>query len=140
MGAPQSNDQDDLVTDINITPFVDVVLVLLVIFMVAAPMMATQILELKLPQATSSKSAEGSQWQIVITNQGQYVVDGKAMTLLELTELAQRDQDKQKSVIIAADGRSEHRFVIDLIDLLKREGFERFAFQIERQDQVEAEQ
>ncbi len=54
-GLDQSSQGDDssLMSSINITPFVDVVLVLLVIFMVTAPMLVKDILEIKLPKTAS---------------------------------------------------------------------------------------
>jgi biopolymer transport protein ExbD len=50
--------ESDSISEINITPFVDVVLVLLVIFMVTAPMMVKETMNIKLPKATNSEKSE----------------------------------------------------------------------------------
>ena len=58
MAAKLGNDDDELVSDINITPFVDIVLVVLIIFMVTTTAIVRQAIEVKLPEASTGSTAE----------------------------------------------------------------------------------
>lgn len=125
-------DSDEGINEINITPFVDVVLVLLVIFMVTAPMMVQQVLEVKLPSAESSDAAAPETIGLAVTAKGQFLLNGKIATeksVYERAVLAVK-KNKDSQVIIAADGESQHKFVIKAIDVIKRAGVENFAFQV----------
>lgn len=134
MGMGQS-DQENF-NDINITPFVDVVLVLLVIFMVAAPVMVKQVLEVKLP---SSKVAMNKATQktlgISILASGQVFINGTPTDLDHLGEkiLSEKINNLTLSAVIAADTKTEHGMVIKVINIIKSSGINDFAFQVEKE-------
>ncbi len=78
--SPQSNDEYGTMASINVTPFVDVVLVLLVIFMVTAPMILKDALSVKLPKAASIDGKSAQSIGVVVTKEGQILLSGKLVT------------------------------------------------------------
>jgi biopolymer transport protein ExbD len=130
----QSFDQDGGINDINITPFVDVVLVLLVIFMVTAPILAKQAMEINLPSAVSSENQANNSIGISITKNDQIFLAGNLVMkeTLESLLLAQYESNPRLEVLVSADKDTRHGSVIEVVDAIKKAGIENFAFQIER--------
>ena len=126
--------EDDGINDINITPFVDVVLVLLVIFMVTAPMMVKESLSIKLPKSQSSDRAEPARLGLSINSNGQILINGKLVDKkgLEIEALAALAENPNVQALISADKEARHGDIIGVIDIIKKVGIENFAFQIER--------
>lgn len=130
--AANITDEDGEITEINITPFVDVVLVLLVIFMVTAPAMIKESLKVKLPKTlTSDLAGEGTQVGVAITKTGQVLLNGKIQTKTSLNEALSK-YDSETRFMIMADVDSKHGELVKFIDLLKQNGLNRFALQVER--------
>lgn len=79
-----------LVSDINITPFTDVILVLLVIFMITTPLISQSRIKVNVPQAKSGSAAEDLRQEadISITREGMVYLDGKLVTRKELRDKA----------------------------------------------------
>jgi biopolymer transport protein ExbD len=126
---------DEGINEINITPFVDVVLVLLVIFMVTAPVMLKESLKVNLPKTlTSDISSKSATVGLAITREGQVVLNGKLFSdeglNQELTRIS--SSDPQTNFLISADVDSRHGDVVKMIDLLKKNGLHRFALQVEK--------
>ncbi|MCI5072748.1 biopolymer transporter ExbD [bacterium] len=134
--AMQVNDNDEGLFEINITPFVDVVLVLLVIFMVTAPMMVQQALEVNLPQTQTADAIQKTTLSVGITANNQYLLNGKLMTLQTINEQAQKafEESKNVQVIFAADLDSKHEAVVKAMDVLRQTGITQFAFQVIKKD------
>ena len=132
MGSTSNNNNDDdIISGINITPLVDVVLVLLIIFMITAPTIYSSALKVQLPKAASGESIEKTALNFSITKDGHVGLDGKPLewdqvkqTLGALTEI------DQKTAIINADKETQHGTVIQLIDLLKQAGLVHFAMSV----------
>ncbi len=128
------NNSEEGIFDINITPFVDVVLVLLVIFMVTAPMMVRQALEVKLPDSQTADSLKPSTLGIAITSAGQILINGQIVAdenfIPKVTSFLAKDPNLQ--AIIAADLDSKHVFVVKAMDLLRQAGITQFAFQVNK--------
>ena len=117
--------------DINITPFTDVILVLLIIFMVSSSAMVDAArdgyLDVTLPQAGNAAQAAGDMATLVVGMaqdgrlfvHGQFVSDDELMTLL-----AETHETAPKTVVIVdADGALEHRRVVGVIDRVRAAGF-----------------
>jgi len=133
--AANHNDNDDGINDINITPFVDVVLVLLVIFMVTAPMMIKETLKVNLPKTlTSDITSKMDSIGVAITKDGQVLFNGKLLSeenlKLELKNIAKNEPET--NFLISADTDTRHGDVVRMIDLLKKNNLNRFALQVER--------
>lgn len=122
------------ITDINITPFVDVVLVLLVIFMVTAPMMVKEAMNIQLPKGKSTQPLEAKTFAVAISKKGQVLVDGEIieMSLLYDKALNLKQSYPNIQLLIAADKESQHGDVIKVLDQVKLAGITNFAFQVEK--------
>ena len=111
--------------EINITPFTDVILVLLIIFMIATPLISQNNIEIKLPTASSKDTVDDpKQVYITITGEGVVYLQNKVITNKELKEkirdLLVKDQDLK--VIIAADQACRFQEVVRVIDTAKELG------------------
>ena len=112
-----------LMAEINITPFTDVVLVLLIIFMVATPFIYQSSMNVQLPQA--SKSEETTRDMIVtISAQGEFFLDNTKMDLRTLKgKLSAAVRSKpQTSVIINGDKNVRYDSVIQVMDVITQAG------------------
>ena len=74
--AAKNRDAEDVIADINVTPFVDVVLVLLIILMVTSAQIVRAALKVELPQAASGGETVESTLNIVLTKEGELYLDG----------------------------------------------------------------
>ncbi len=133
--SSNTEDNNEPISSINVTPFVDVVLVLLVIFMVTAPLLMQDSIGIHLPKATSSDRKLTSKMGVAITRQGQILLNGVLASPETVTarvrESLQKDPETQ--ALISADGDARHADVVRAIDLIKSAGMSRFAIQIEKQ-------
>jgi biopolymer transport protein ExbD len=136
-GGSSNSGQVQEMNEINITPFVDVVLVLLVIFIVTAPMMMKDLLEVKLPKTSVSDVRASSPFAIAITAQGQILLGGELVTEEILRNRAREAQSKDPltSVILAADRDARHGDVTNVISIVKGAGLSNFAIQVEKKSE-----
>jgi biopolymer transport protein ExbD len=133
--ATKLDDQDDGINDINITPFVDVVLVLLVIFMVTAPVMIKESLKVNLPKTlTSDITSKADSIGVAITKEGQVLLNGKLFSEDSLKAEFQKiaKNSPNTNFLLSADADSRHGDVVKVIDLLKKNNLNRFALQVEK--------
>jgi biopolymer transport protein ExbD len=130
------NKNQKAITDINITPFVDVVLVLLVIFMVTTPLVVSQALKVELPKSKTSSPTESETLGLAITTSGAFVLNGQTLAKEALFEAVKIRHQKNPGlqVVIAADMDTPHRFVIQAMDTVKRAGVDKLAFQVAREE------
>ncbi len=133
--AAKLDDNDEGINEINITPFVDVVLVLLVIFMVTAPVMLKESLKVNLPKTlTSDITSKADSIGIAITKEGQVLFNGKLMgpesLQNELRTISQKAPET--NFLISADTETRHGDVVRMIDMLKKNNLNRFALQVEK--------
>lgn len=137
MAASNEESQNEgIMTAINITPFVDVVLVLLVIFMVTAPMLVKDILELRLPK---TKTGDGQMMQtlgVAVNKDGNILLNGQLTDEAGLSEATKLSlaENPQAQALISADKEASYGKVVKVIDILKTAGLEKFAVQIEREE------
>jgi biopolymer transport protein ExbD len=134
MAFNPSQDSDGI-NDINITPFVDVVLVLLVIFMVTAPVMLKDSLKVKLPKTlTSDLTKKSSSVGLAITREGQVLLNGELVEQegLEARLKSYAQTAPQTQFLLSADAEAKHGDVVRVIDRLKSNGLDHFALQVEK--------
>lgn len=132
-GGLNLND-DDLISEINVTPFVDVVLVLLVIFMVTAGFIVNKGLKIQLPQAaTAEKLNLQRTFNILVASSGSLFLDGKPTTAEELKITGAEAKSKGEKVVamISADKGVVYSSVVGVMDALRQVGISEFALQLE---------
>ena len=121
-GTPDSNKGRQL-AEINVTPLVDVVLVLLIIFMVAAPMMKSGI-DINLPKTTAGKPIEENKLVITLNKNGEIFIDNKQIHPGIFEEKIKKIAKIKNEVFLQADESIPYGKVIRLIGLLKKNGIE----------------
>lgn len=124
---------DEPITEINVTPLVDVSLVLVIIFMVTAPLFSQPVMEVELPKAITDEGKESENVTITINPEEKIAVNAKEVTEEELKgELKMKiDQSTDKVVIIRADALTNHGVVIKVLDLAKELGAKTMLFATE---------
>jgi biopolymer transport protein ExbD len=131
---PARNDEGLLAT-INIVPFVDIVLVLLVIFMLTSAAIVKASLKVELPKAASGGAKVQSTVNLVYTKQAELFVNGEKMkNWKDAAAIVRHEvaQDPKTQAVIAADKGAVYGKVVELIDLVKQNGVTTFALDIER--------
>ena len=130
--AAQASDADEMISGINITPLVDVVLVLLVVLMVTSSYLASQGIPVDLPKGATGEST-ASILSVSVTRDGTTFLDGKPIGDREFRERVRGayTQNRELRAVIAADGGSAHRSVVHVIDLLRQERVTRFALNVD---------
>jgi biopolymer transport protein ExbD len=134
MAGGTSNGTPGPIVGINVTPMVDVVLVLLVIMMVSATYIVSQSLKVELPKTATSDEATSSPAAVTITREGAFFYGGTPVNEAELiARLHAAVQDHPDvNLIITADEHSFHGSVVHVIDLAKVEGIAKFAINVDR--------
>jgi biopolymer transport protein ExbD len=132
MTSQTTDDSGEMISGINVTPLVDVVLVLLVVLMVTASYLASHAIPVDLPKGATGE-ATNSILSISVTRDGAMFLDGNRVN--DQTFRAHvhhvHDADNDVRAVIAADGASAHRDVVHVIDLLRREQVTRFALNVD---------
>ena len=135
MAGGASQDDDGLVAGINVTPFVDIALVLLIIFMVTAKYIVQQPnIPVDLPRAASAQTPVISHTVAISINlQGGIFVENRAVNETELRALMveRHAQNNDVRAVIAADRGVPHGRVVQVIDITRLAGVTRFAIQTE---------
>jgi len=121
------------IVGINVTPMVDVVLVLLIIMMVSATYIVSQSLKVELPKTATSDDTVSKTYVVTITKDGQYLFNDKATSKAELPALLRgaKAENKDLNLVITADEQARHGSVVGVIDAAKVEGITKFAINVE---------
>ncbi|NVJ10430.1 biopolymer transporter ExbD [Myxococcus sp. AM001] len=132
--AGGAQDNDDEITGINVTPLVDVVLVLLIIFMVTANFIVRETVEVDLPRAANGGETVQGLVNVVLDKEGKFFFDGTELTEKDLEKRVQEAvaKDKETRAIISADQSIPYGRVMRLIDVVKGQGIAKFALNIEK--------
>ena len=128
--AGAARDDDEGITDINITPLVDIILVLLIIFMMTASYIVSPAIAVNLPKAATATETPQTSLALVLTREGDLYMNAQKVGEPELRRFIQSERaaGKDPEAIIGADAAVAHGRVIALIDLIKGEGVTKFAF------------
>jgi biopolymer transport protein ExbD len=132
MASTDSDDEDGIISGINVTPLVDVTLVLLIVFMVTAKIIVSQGMPMDLPKAASGEEVQNV-FSVELTIDGKTRVDSLVVpTDDSISELAKQAKGKNKDIraVIRADKKVEHGRVIRVLDLLKQAGVAKIAFAV----------
>ncbi len=121
--ARRSSRGSAMLSEINVTPFVDVVLVLLIIFMITAPMLM-RAMDVSLPSASLRRDDPTERTVVTLDAQGRTFVNDKAVNIELLEEqLRQRvEVNNLRLAYLRADETLQYKEIIKLMDLMKRAG------------------
>ena len=130
MSFGNSSQQDNMMSEINVTPLVDVMLVLLVVFIVTAPLLAPQSLKVTLPKTTAvAQDIRKTAVRMSIDARGIIELDNQALTDAQLTDvLTQRAADPQFQLQIEADRQVAYGRVAELMAIAQRSGVSKLSF------------
>lgn len=134
MGGMQNSGDEEPISDINVIPLVDIILVVLIIFMVTAPMIMKPSINVNLPKAVSGDASTPSQLSISIAPGGVLNLNGSKASEDDISSKAQQEATKNPDIqaIIAADKDVPHGTVVRIIDVVKSAGVKKFAISIEK--------
>jgi biopolymer transport protein ExbD len=126
-----------MIVGINVTPMVDVVLVLLVILMVSATWIVSQSMKVDLPNTQTSDGSEASLAAVTIGPKGELLFNDEKVTESQLKERLALAGQKGKDItlIVSADKVAQHGLVVHVLDLARTVGITQFAVQVEREGQ-----
>jgi biopolymer transport protein ExbD len=117
---------------INVTPLVDVVLVLLIILMVASTYIVAQTLKVTLPKSKSTDGMADKPQTVAILKDGSLRWNEKPVTepelIKDLADVAKADPEV--NVVVSADAETKHGRVVHVIDIAKQQGVTKFAINV----------
>ncbi|MFH1618810.1 MAG: biopolymer transporter ExbD [bacterium] len=126
------------ITGINITPLVDVCLVLVIIFMVAAPLLMQPSLSVELPKAFTEEGKGKDNITITITRDGRWALNEKEMNPAALEQnLSEKvAESRDRYVIVRADRETPHLYTLKALHMAKRAGARDFAIATEQKQRA----
>lgn len=126
--------QDEIMAEINVVPLVDVILVVLIIFMVTAPMIMKPSINVNLPKAGAGEPTVPSKLNITISQDGKLNLDGKPIEDEQVKAAAAEEFRKNPDVqaVISADKDVTHGRVVSVLDIVKGAGVKKFAISIDK--------
>jgi biopolymer transport protein ExbD len=134
MGASEQAAGEETIVGINVTPLVDITLVLLIVFMVTAKLIVSQAIPFDLP-----KAATGAATQVVFTvsldEKGQVRADGTEMPNDESLRRAAHgalERDAEIRTVVQASSVVAHGAVVHVLDELRKSGIRRIAFGVDK--------
>ena len=142
-GGSLGGEEDDGITGINVTPLVDIMLVLLIIFMVASSYIVKESIEVSLPKAATGEDTVGESLAFKLTEDGGLFLNDKPTTKEAIIAKCQAVANEAKAArargekipeptaLISADGAVRHDKVTALIDLVRFNGVINFAINIQ---------
>ena len=122
-----------IIAEINVTPLVDIMLVLLIIFMLTAHLIAKQAIEVELPRASNATTLKPTTLAITLTKEGTLYLDDKPVTpdALRAAVAAAVAKDPKTQAVITGDKAVSHGRVVWVLDVVKSLGVTSFAIQID---------
>lgn len=133
--AGGGNQNGEILTEINVVPLVDIILVVLIIFMVAAPLVMQPKIDISLPKSSSTDIDKTKKpMKITVGKEGELFVDGTAVNVDQLrAEAAKRSaQNPDTNAILVADKAVTLEMVTEIIDAVKSNGLKKVAFSIQK--------
>lgn len=127
-------DNNESIADINVVPLVDIILVVLIIFMVTAPMFIKPTINVNLPKAASGDQTAPSKLNIALTADGRINLNGTFVDESAVKQKAMDEVAKNADIqaIISADKDVPHGKVVALLDIVKSSGVKKFAISIDK--------
>ena len=122
-----------IIAEINVTPLVDIMLVLLIIFMLTAHLIAKQAIEVDLPHAANSSAPPPTTIAIILNHEGALYLNDKPVTAAALRDAVRAAvvKDPKTQVMISGDKAVSHGRIVWVLDTVKSLGITSFAIQID---------
>lgn len=135
MASKIFNEDDDVIAEINVVPFVDIVLVLLITFMLTSSAIVKASFTVELPTAASAGASVSSTLNVVVDVNGKIYLDGAETTYDKLGAHVARAswKDKALQAVISADKGVDYGYVVRVLDVVKSNGVKTFALNIKRE-------
>jgi biopolymer transport protein ExbD len=127
-------DDDEVIASINVTPLVDITLVLLIIFMVTAKIIVSHTINVDLPKAASAGDQQ-IVFAVSIDKEGHVLADKKPMATDDELKRAAQDalaKNKDMRTVIQASASVSHGTVIHVMDVLKQAGIQKIGFAVDK--------
>jgi biopolymer transport protein ExbD len=127
------DDAGRMIVDINVTPLVDITLVLLIIFMVTASYIVSPAIKVDLPKAASGTEQTKTTLSLTLAKDGGLYLNGQRSNDQAVVQYiaAELPKNPELQAIIAADRIVSHGDVVHVIDMVKRAGVHRFAINVD---------
>ncbi|MCG3205825.1 MAG: Biopolymer transport protein ExbD [Elusimicrobia bacterium] len=134
MASATDTDQDGTVTGINVTPLVDIMLVLLIVFMVTAHFVQDSGLKINLPKAATTEASPTASLTVSMDNKGALRLLDSEVDLNGLKANLEREAKLNPGVrvTVAADQDLPYRTIVGLLDAIKQAGVTRVALAAEK--------
>ena len=133
------HDESGTISQINVTPLVDIMLVMLITFMLVSSFVAKEAIEVDLPHAATGKEIEKKTLSILISKEGEYYLSGRKYgTASDIGSELKREKNEnpQIQVVISADRLVYHGKVVDIIDLIRQLEIYDFAINVEYDEEA----
>lgn len=133
MVSTDSEEQGSLITEINVTPMVDVMLVLLIIFMVTATYITQRAIEVQLPEAATGQDVKVTTLAVIVAPDGALALNGENVTIGEIRQRVPALLEENPGVQAVVDGDKEVPYgrVMEVIDTLRSLGVKNFAASVD---------
>jgi biopolymer transport protein ExbD len=130
--AADTGRRDPLITGINITPLVDIVLVLLVVLMVVSTYIVTQTMRVDLPRASTESTPKSDPLTLTILSEGSLLLDDQPIAEADVGQAlaAAFAREADRAMVISADRTVPHGRVVEFVDLARQSGATRFAIKV----------
>jgi biopolymer transport protein ExbD len=130
--------EDNEISEINMTPFVDIILVVLVIFMATATFVAQGKIAISLPKASEHVQSQIATKPIVITinKEGVFYINDKITDIKNLNEalITHSNVASKDGVILRSDAKTSFEHVVKIIDICKQNNISKFSIQTQEQN------
>jgi len=130
----QSSSQDEEIGSINITPMVDVILVLLVIFMVTANFLKKESININLPKVQAADPNVAESVQVAMTKTGGILLEGKDIQIPELIKNLERESKIKPNMrlTLSADETLPYGKITELMGIIRKAGVTRIALSVKK--------
>lgn len=127
--------RNKVMAEINITPFTDVILVLLIIFMITTPMLVQPGLKVNLPKTQTTDNTDATNIEVLISRDGHIYLEGKQVHAANVEDTIKRliTGHPDKPVVIKGDKDVKYENIMSFMDMAKKAGATKFALAVENQ-------
>jgi biopolymer transport protein ExbD len=136
MAAPSDDAEEDIMASINITPLVDIFLVLLIIFMITSSVIDQREIKVNLPKAAHAGDEAPKASGLVLDDQGRLFLDGQATDSIGVDAALRKEVsgNPDYQVLISADEELPYRTVVRAIDIVRGSGVSKYALKVLRKN------